>query len=85
MACGCCLHVFNCTLLLRAACPQDFQDQEDPGQEGSPEQANPPVDPPENRQQDQVSVDVNALSPSAGRGAGVRLVYSGVVAWDRRI
>ena len=33
---------------------QDLQDQEDPGQEGSPEPANSPVDPSEDRQQDQV-------------------------------
>ena len=53
-----CLDV--CCSVSRAACPQDVQGQEDPGQEGSPEQANPPVDPPEDRQQDQVSVDSTA-------------------------
>ena len=37
-----------------AARAQDLQDQEDPGEEGTPEPANSSVDPSEDRQQDQV-------------------------------
>ena len=44
------LHVCLCS----AARAQDLQDQEDPGEEGTPEPANSSVDPSEDRQQDQV-------------------------------
>lgn len=46
---ACCGHLADSLLALRScltACSQDLQDQEDPCQEGAPEPANPPVDPP---------------------------------------
>ena len=46
-----------------AARAQDLQDQEDSGQEGSPEPANPSMDPPEDRQQNKVQREAQELAP----------------------